>query len=125
MWKAFNRETRRCTVPHYKDGSRVCNELPEPRTGTSGEIKHLEKYHHEEWLHIKMTGEWKSSRDIIKDALGDKTYQSVLLVSEESTKERWIAKCNRPQSIIEDKERASCLYLAVVHKDKMQTTPRW
>lgn len=110
VWKAFNRETNRCMLPHPKDKTRTCNSLPDRGTGTSGHIGHLEREHHEDWLHIKVTGERKSNTAIISDALAAKVDTSVPALRKEDADEldrltaRWIAKCDRPKSIVQDEE---------------------
>ena len=109
VWKCFDRASNRCTMRNDA-GDGVCGALPESGTGTSGHIRHLEKHHGEEWLHVKLHGERKPTRDIIKDALAAKVDQSCPALSQADTNElhrlvaRWIAKCGRPQSIPEDME---------------------
>lgn len=110
VWKAFNRDTDRCQLPHPTKPGQVCNGLPGKGTGTSGHINHLEKEHPDEWLHILKTGERKTSSQMIADALAAKTDQSKPALAEAESNElhrlvaRWIAKCGRPQAITEDKE---------------------
>ena len=56
VWKAFDRTSDRCTLPHPTQPDRVCNAPPLGGSGTSGHIRHLENEHIKEWLHIKVTG---------------------------------------------------------------------
>ena len=86
VWKAFNRETGRCMLPHPADPSRVCNAPPDNGTGTSGEISHLQKVHADEWLHIKTHGE-RRSQAVIEDALAAKTDQSKPELDDKSSNE--------------------------------------
>ena len=111
VWKAFNRETNRCTLPHPSgDAGRVCNAPPERGSGTSGHIRHLEAQHRDEWLHIKVTGERKTSTQMIADAFAAKLDESKPALGNMESNEldrlvaRWIAKCGRPQTIGEDQE---------------------
>ena len=53
VWKAFDRSTNRCTLPHPDASGRVCNAPPQAGSGTSGHLRHLEAEHRDEWLHIK------------------------------------------------------------------------
>jgi len=111
VWKAFDRATNRCTLPHPSgESGRVCNSLPPSGTGTSGHIRHLEAEHAADWLHIKMTGEKKSSTQMIADALAAKVDVSKPPLGTNESNEldrlaaRWVAKCGRPIAITEDNE---------------------
>ena len=114
VWKAFNRATGRCMLPHPEDPSRVCNAPPEKGTGTSGEIRHLERKHGDEWLHIKQFGE-RQTQQVIEDALAAKVDQSKPALGQEHSAEldrlvaRWIAKCGRSQRITADTELGELL----------------
>ena len=110
VWKAFDRATNRCTLPHPTELGRRCHAGPGGGTGTSGHIRHLEQFHHDEWLHIKIHGDRKTSSQIITDALAAKTDESMPALGDTDKNEldrlvaRWVAKCGRPQAIAEDKE---------------------
>ena len=110
VWKAFDRATDRCALPHPSDASKVCNATSGAGSGTSGHIRHLEQCHSAEWLHIKVTGERKTSTQMIDDALAAKKDQSKPALGERESNEldrlvaRWVAKCGRAQAITEDKE---------------------
>jgi hypothetical protein len=111
VWKAFDRATNRCTLPHPSgESGRVCNSLPPSGTGTSGHIRHLEAEHAADWLHIKITGEKKSSTQMIADALAAKVDVSKPPLGTNESNEldrlaaRWVAKCGRPIAITEDNE---------------------
>ena len=111
VWKAFDRATNRCTLPHPSgESGRVCNSAPQCGTGTSGHIRHLEAEHAAEWLHIKITGERKSSSQMITDAIAAKVDVSKPPLGTNESNEldrlaaRWVAKCGRPTSITHDNE---------------------
>ena len=86
VWKAFNRSTGRCMLPHPADPSRECGALPEAGTGTSGEIRHLQKVHAEEWLHIVTHGE-RRSQAVIEDALAAQVDKSKPALDDASSNE--------------------------------------
>ena len=108
VWKAFDRTTGRCTLPHPTKHGEKCNSQPDAGTGTSGEIRHLEKEHEAEWLHIKQTGERKSSSQMIEDALAAQKNQSLPALGQQESNEldrlvaRWLAKCTRRHHSNED-----------------------
>lgn len=109
VWLAFNRETDRCTLPHPTRPGETCNARPDKGTGTSGHIRHLEKHHPEEWTQIQTTGR-VPAKDTIAAALAASADSSRPAVSKEDKAEldrltaRWIAKCSRPESIVDDTE---------------------
>ena len=109
VWLAFDRDTNRCTLPHRTDRSRICGAPPKNGTGTSGHIGHLEEDHREIWRDIQTTGR-KPATATIQDALAAKVDQSKPLLGDKECGElnslvaRWIAKCGRPQKIVEDAE---------------------
>jgi hypothetical protein len=76
VWLAFDRDTNRCTLPHPTDKSKVCDAAPKKGTGTSGHLVHLQIEHPEEWLHIKKTGQRKTSVQMIEDSLKAKVDES-------------------------------------------------
>ena len=115
VWKCFDREAGKCTLPHPTDPTRRCGSPPEAGTGTSGEIAHLEKKHADEWLHVRMHGERKPTANIIQDALAAQQDQSKPALGDSDSNEldrlvaRWVAKCGRSQAIVDDKELGDVL----------------
>ena len=109
VWKAFDRETNRCKL-WCSVKQAVCGSPPDPGSGTSGNIRHLEKEHPDDWLTMKITGAPKTSASMIKDALAAAINKSAHPVSESAKNEldrlvaRWVAKCGRPEFITEDVE---------------------
>ena len=109
VWLCFDRTTNRCTLPHPTDARRVCNSLPMAGTGTSGHLRHLEKDHAGIWTEIQRTGK-KPADAVIKDALAAAANLTKPQLGEKESSElnslvaRWIARCGRPQAIVDDEE---------------------
>ena len=110
VWLAFDWRTNRCKLACRADTTKVCGKPPRAGTGTSGHRAHLSKEHRDEWTHILKTGDVKSSVDMIKDALAAQVDQTKPALGAEETAELhrlvalWVAKCGRPQAIVEDSE---------------------
>ena len=115
VWLAFDRETNRCCLPHPKDKTRKCGVAPGKGSGTSGHIMHLQADHAEEWNHIRLTGEVKTSVQMIEAAFAAKTDESKPALGDKETAELnrlvalWVTKCGRPQAISEDPELRTLL----------------
>ena len=110
VWLAFDQTTNACTLPHPQDKTRACGAKPGKGSGTSGHIQHLERNHSEEWVHILAKGERKTTCEMIKDAFAAKVDMTKPPLPAEATAELhrlvalWVAKCGRPQAIVEDPE---------------------
>ena len=71
--------------------------------------------HAEEWAHIQITGERKTSVQMIDAALAAKTDISKPALGKDETKELnrlaalWVSKCGRSQAITEDAELGTLL----------------
>jgi len=108
VWLAFCPNTNKCKLPHPEDRTRVCGASPGNGTGTSGHLAHLRDKHPKEWAHIQLTGAVKTSTEMIEDAFKAKTDQSKPHLGDKETDELhrlvalWVAKCGRPQRIVED-----------------------
>ena len=108
VWLAFCPNTNKCKLPHPEDKTRVCGASPGNGTGTSGHLAHLRDKHAQEWAHIQLTGEVKTSTEMIEDAFKAQTDQSKPHLGDKETDELhrlvalWVAKCGRPQRIVED-----------------------
>jgi hypothetical protein len=115
VWLAFDRVTNLCTLPHKDDHTRVCGKLPKQGTGTSGHRQHLDAEHPGEWLHIKQTGQVKTSVQMIKDAFAASVDESKPALGKKETNELnclvalWVSKCGRSQAIVEDAELRTLL----------------
>ena len=115
VWLAFDRETNRCTLPHPKDKTRVCNAPPGKGSGTSGHRQHLQNEHATEWAHILKTGARQTSVQMIKAAFAAKTDESKPALGDKEAAELnrltalWISKCGRPLAIVEDSELQTLL----------------
>ena len=98
VWEVFNCETGRCMLPDKNDPTKVCGTQRCPGTGTSGEIRHLEREHKAEWQHILKTGARRSAEDIKKAMLAAHTDRSRPALRKEGAEELdrlvafWIAK---------------------------------
>ena len=110
VWKCFNRDTGRCKLPSCKDPTKVCNQPPNPGTGTSGHRLHLATDHPATWQQLNMTGEIKPPSEMIEEAIRALKNKSTPCVNQAAKDEldklaaRWTAKRGRPQSITEDVE---------------------
>jgi hypothetical protein len=115
VWKAFDRTTQTCTLPHPKDRGRICGAPPGKGTGTSGHRQHLTAEHAEEWTHILKTGERKTSVQMIEEALKAKVDLTKPALGDKERDELhrlvglWVAKCGRPPTITEDAELKTLL----------------
>ena len=115
VWLAFDPLTHRCKLPHPENKAKVCGAPPLPGSGTSGYIGHLEKFHALEWAHIKLTGEVKTTLDMIADAFAAKTDETKPPLGDKDSNELhrlvalWVAKCGRPQAIVEDQQLQTLL----------------
>lgn len=110
VWLAFDRATSTCKLPHPNDRTKLCGAPPGRGTGTSGHRQHLTAVHPTEWAHILKTGEVKTSVQMIEDALTAKVDETKPALNQADTDELhrlaalWVAKCGRPQVIVEDAE---------------------
>ena len=110
VWLCFRFKTNRCMLRHPADKTRECGAAPQKGTGTSGHIQHLRRVHGPEWTEVLATGELKSAVQMIDDALAAKVDISKPALGTKETAELhrlvalWIAKCGRPQAIVEDHE---------------------
>lgn len=110
VWMAFDRLTNKCILPHPTKAGQQCGALGGRGTGTSGKRQHLERVHPAEWQHILMTGERKSTAQTISEAMASIVDISKPPLPQSLGNEldrlaaRWIARCGRPQIIVDDKE---------------------
>ena len=107
----MNRDTGECLLPDPADRTKVCPHVQADNgNGTCGHLWHLREKHSVEWAHILKSGEVKTTSTMIKEAFAakvDKT-KSALNDDDETMLNRlvarWVAKCGRPQAIVEDEE---------------------
>ena len=110
VWLAFDRETNLCCLPGRNDRTKKCGKPPTSGSGTSGHLTHLQSEHPEEWAHIKLTGQVKTTVQMIEAAFAAKTDETKPALGNEESAELnrlvalWVSKCGRPQSITEDAE---------------------
>ena len=115
VWLAFDRETNLCCLPHPTDKTRKCNAPPTGGSGTSGHRAHLCEKHADEWNHIQVTGQVKTSVQMIEAAFAARTDQSKPELGDEESAQLnrlvalWVSKCGRPQKITEDPELRTLL----------------
>ena len=115
VWLAFDRAAGTCKLPHPNDRTKLCGALPGRGSGTSGHRQHLTAVHPTEWAHILKTGEVRTTVQMIEDAFTAKVDETKPELNEEDTDELhrlvalWVAKCGRPQSIVEDAELSTLL----------------
>ena len=115
VWLAFDRKTNLCCLPHPRDKTRKCGAQPGKGSGTSGHRQHLQAEHATEWTHIQVTGQVKTTIQMIDAAFAAKVDESKPALGEKETGELnrlvalWVTKCGRPQAITEDDELRTLL----------------